>query len=235
MIIILLVIVTLIGYFGGVYVRNRRIGNWTRGICDGLIVIILVAIIGNSTYHWGMKKVTQVQTVPLESSLSATHLSALLYRDLGTAHQERVYLYRVPGSTKPQATKTTTATWKVHTTSGSTAQLETRRQEWVYSNGWSRFLFGIANNDHELIQRHYNFKIPQTWLVLSTQQAQKLQRKLQNPAIRSQVTSQIQKQVQQSLAEAVKQQPQLTAQQRQQLIRYNQQRFQKQAYQALIK
>lgn len=235
MIVILLVIVTLIGYFGGVYVRNRRIGNWTRGICDGLIVIILVAIIGNSTYHWGMKKVTQVQTVPLEPSLPAANFPALLYRDLGIAHQERIYLYRVPGSSKPQATKSTTATWKLHTTHRSTAQLETHQQGWVYSNGWSRFLFGIANNDHELIQRHYSFKIPQTWLVLSTQQAQKLQRKLQNPSIRRQVTSQIQQQVQQSLAQAVKQHPQLTSQQRQQLIRYNQQCFQKQAYQALIK
>ena len=47
MIIVCLVIVTLIAYFGGVYVDNRHAANITRGICDALIVVILTLIVAN--------------------------------------------------------------------------------------------------------------------------------------------------------------------------------------------
>lgn len=59
-------------------------------------------------------------------------------------------------------------------TGADSAQLETKTTRWVYKSDLSRFLFGIADNDGQYVSRTNTFSLPDSWEVLSVDQAKKL-------------------------------------------------------------
>lgn len=97
----------------------------------------------------------------------------LLYQPLGDG-TEKIYLYKTDADQEePKQTGTDKVTNVVETGADS-AQLETKTTRWVYKSDLSRFLFGIADNDGQYVSRTNTFSLPDSWEVLSVDQAKKL-------------------------------------------------------------
>lgn len=214
MIIVCLVIVTLIAYFGGVYVDNRHAANITRGICDALIVVILTLIVANDTFHFGMQPRTQTTITSISAVKPNSTAPVLLYRSLGTSGKNQIYLYKKTPDSKSLHTRPDKTVNKV-VRSSKDPHLVTKRKTWVYKNGFYKFMFAIAGNEGRHIQTHNTFYLPPNWLVLSTKQAQRLAVQMQNPRTKQRLSQEVQQQVQKDLARR----PTLTAQQRRQYVK----------------
>ncbi|MFR2689918.1 MAG: DUF4811 domain-containing protein, partial [Enterococcus faecium] len=140
----------------------------------GLIFVAsLSLIVANLSNHFGMEKVTETKTEKIVSSADSQGADMLLYKALGNG-KEKVYLYRTnEKQEKPKATGTDNETNKVEKTDGD-AEKVTKTTYWEYKNDMYKFWFNIADNNHEYDSRVNTFKIPETWVELSTDQASKL-------------------------------------------------------------
>jgi hypothetical protein len=124
----------------------------------------------NLTYHFGMEKETTAKTTALVSSADNENFDLLLYQPLGDG-TEKIYLYKTDtDQEEPKQTGTDKVTNVVETGADS-AQLETKTTRWVYKSDLSRFLFGIADNDGQYVSRTNTFSLPDSWEVLSVDQA----------------------------------------------------------------
>ncbi|AXX64029.1 DUF4811 domain-containing protein [Bombilactobacillus bombi] len=223
MIIVLLVVITLITYFGGVYVRNRHTANWIRVIGDVLIVGVLALMVANDTYHFGMQPKTQTSTMAMTSVNRSSQMPMLLYQSLGTSGKNKVYLYKTSSTAKVQHTNPEQTSDQIIRTNAQ-ARLVSQKKVWSYKNGFYRTLFGISGNEGEHIQTTNKFFVPQNWAILSTKQAKKLARNLRNPQMQKQLTQQ----VQHKLLVTLQKQPTMTkAQQRVLAAKYQRQAVEK--------
>lgn len=169
----IIVILTLaIFVFSGSMIFMRR--GLRRQLVNGLSLLVIVASIGliiaNDNHHFGMEKVSHTQTYTLQSSVATPGIQLLLYHKLGTGN-ERIYLYRTTHSTKLLKTATHNSQVIVKQNTRR-AQLQLRTTRWVYQNKLMTALFGITNENHQLANRHYQFNLPATWYVISTNAAQ---------------------------------------------------------------
>ncbi|BDR58061.1 DUF4811 domain-containing protein [Xylocopilactobacillus apicola] len=221
MIIVLLVVMTLVAYFGGVYVENRQVGNWIRFISDVLLVGIVALIIANNSYHFGMQKQVEKTTTSVQSALPQQKIPFLLYEPLGNAGKEQVYLYH-SGSSKLKHTSTDQTTNRVVRRAGK-PELVSEKTVWRYQNNFSRLMFGVAGNDGTRIKTRNTFYLPKNWVVMSSKDAKKLAK----PAIQAK----LRQNVQGKLQEALRNQPQLTKSEQQALML----QYQSQAIERLIK
>lgn len=120
-----------------------------------------------------MEKETTAKTTPLVSSADNENFDLLLYQPLGDG-TEKIYLYKTDADQEePKQTGTDKVTNVVETGADS-AQLETKTTRWVYKSDLSRLLFGIADNDGQYVSRTNTFSLPDSWEVLSVDQAKKL-------------------------------------------------------------
>ncbi|BDZ31760.1 DUF4811 domain-containing protein [Lactiplantibacillus sp. WILCCON 0030] len=163
MIIILLILATLI--FAGVMIFSPNSVQRTIWVTGSFIVIAgcLIALVLNDNYHWGMRAVSETQTqtlIPLQSKQRA-----LGSRRLGTGH-ERVLIYRTAQlPTKIQ--KTTTHATTTHVTTGKVAEVQTTTKRWQYRNHLARILFNLGKDQQQFASRHYTFKLPATWHIVT--------------------------------------------------------------------
>ncbi|MBA1434237.1 DUF4811 domain-containing protein [Bombilactobacillus bombi] len=228
MIIFLLVIMTLIAYFGGVYVDNRQVANWIRAICDLFIIGILALMVANDTFHFGMQPQVQTTKTTIQSANPHSSLPLLLYKNIGTNGKNRVYIYQA--NLKTQHTSPEQTTIKVKRTSQE-PHLVSQKKQWHYRNNFYRALFGVAGNEGHHIQTVNTFYVPQSWLVLSTGQAKALPAKLANPQVKARLKQTVSQQV---LAE-LKQHPHYSLTQQKQLTHQLQTKYQRQALEKLVK
>lgn len=214
MIVACLVIVTLIAYFGGVYVDNRHVANITRGICDVLIIVILTLMVANDTFHLGMKPKTQTIITPISSVKSSSTAPILIYRSLGTNGKNQIYLYKRSSDSKVVHTRPDETVNKV-VRNARYPHMIIKRKTWVYKNGFYKFMFAIAHNEGHHIQTRNIFYLPHDWLVLSNKQAQRLAMQLQNSSTKKQLFQEVQRQVKKDLNSH----PRLIIQQRQRYVK----------------
>ena len=144
-----------------------------------IFVITLIAsltlIVKNDRQHFGMKCQNTTTTQKVYSVSPNKSLSMLLYKNIGTNGHDKFYIYNKKESQKkPSHTATDNTTNKVVWTNANTATMKQTETRWVYKNGTFKFWFGIASNNNELKQRENTFYVPKNWLVISTNQAQKL-------------------------------------------------------------
>lgn len=207
------------------------------------LIISMIFMIENDRHHFGMHKVETVKSSKLVSAASSKQINLLLYQTVGTSGKEKVYIYKSKSNqkkattTNPDPAKTQN---KIKKTAG-TAKLVTKTLRWEYKNKFYKFWFGISGNDHKLI-RHYNtFKINDNWVVLSTQQAKKLQKLAKNEdqtKVQAQAKEYVETQVKEKLTAAMTKNPTMSAQEQQALTAkaslQAQKDFKKQALQELI-
>ncbi|WP_283679909.1 DUF4811 domain-containing protein [Lentilactobacillus sp. Marseille-Q4993] len=188
-------------------------------ITGGVMLSSLGFIIVHDNQHVGMHKQTTERHYQVYPASGNKALSMMLYKQIGTSKDARVYIYK----TNPKDKVThTTANYDVKNTvkrvSSGSAELRVKKTVWVYNNGMIKSLFSGKEN-HKLIKQTNEFEIPNSWQVLSTDQAKALGKKLkaaakQSPAQKAMLKQLVQKQV---MAARMKN-PKMTASQQKHLI-----------------
>lgn len=217
MVIIALIIATLGLFWAVVLLNGHQLRRWLIG---GFLILFLGMIgllIANDNFQYGMVKTHQRTTSTLVSSIPnqpASVPNVLLYQPLGNG-TEKVYLYRTNTSqAKPQAVPTKHVSSKLKMATSDQATLTVTTSRWQYRNDWQHALFAFSGEQNRVAHRDYTFRLPQTWLSLSTTEAKQLAKIMKSPvrqqAIKTKVTEQV--------AKAVKQDPKMSASQRSALI-----------------
>ncbi|MBU7555236.1 DUF4811 domain-containing protein [Pediococcus ethanolidurans] len=200
MIIFVAVILAIALFISMVSISKPLLRNLTSLIIAILFALSLSLIVLNGRDHFGMKKITTTQTADLISVSPSKQLKMLLYQNVGTSGKNRVYIYKTqatqkkPTTTNPDPTHTTN---KVKVTTQS-PRIVTKTTRWVYKNDAYKLWFGIAGNNHKLIQHKNTFEINNDWLTLSSVQAKKLQ------SLAKQNTAKMKKEAQVYVTAAVK-------------------------------
>lgn len=191
-------------------------------LCALVVIASMVLMVKNDREHFGLQRVSQTKTYSLVSTASSANTSMLLYKTIGTAGKEKTYLYKT--SDRPKKMQHTDpdpgkSRVKVVQNKTNSAQMKVVTTRWEYRNQEAKFWFGIAGNDHKLINRHYTFSVGSNWFVLSTTQAQALQKELkQNQAqLEAAAKTYVAQQVKAKLTAALAKNPTMTASQRQTL------------------
>ena len=199
----------------------------------GLVFVAsLGLIVANLSNHFGMEKVTETKTTNIVSSADSDSANMLLYQALGDG-TEKVYLYRTSeDQKKPKATGTDNETNKVERTTGQ-AQKVAKTTYWVYKNDMYKFWFNIADNNHEYDSRVNTFKIPETWVELSTDQASKLAELVKKQ--QSTMESEAKAYVQDGMVKAMTENPKMSKAEQEQRTKALAAEFQQQAFAKLVK
>lgn len=179
-------------------------------ICGGMLV-------ANDSYHYQMKAASTTTTQTMHSTLPK--MNALMYQPLGNG-SEKIYLYKTkPSQKKPTACKTDHLITKVKRTTAKKATVTITEENYIYKNSFSKFMFGLLNNNHILKERRYTFNLPKDWMVLSTQQAKKLQSIMKNPKAQLSMQTKVKQIVGQRVAQSVKENRMLSPQDQQNMLK----------------
>ncbi|MDF7627093.1 DUF4811 domain-containing protein [Lactobacillaceae bacterium L1_55_11] len=180
MIIVILVIFTILAFLALMMIKPMvwRVLGTVIGLLGMVASVALIT--ANMHDHYGMKTVTTTTTRQIYSATNSQGYGVLLYQNLGTDGQEKIYIYRdQTTSNKPKAvTPDLNMISSQKTIDGDKAYRKDTKTSYVYKNSFYKFLFGIADNNHETKSQRVVYEIPDTWIVLSTQQAKTLQAKL---------------------------------------------------------
>lgn len=181
MIIIIMAVFAVLAFFANMMIKPKGLRLTVTVVMFAGLVLSVVGIVANMHDHYGMTEEKKIVKKEIHSAgPSEQGFGLLLYQGVGTNGTENVYIYK---NTK-DATKNTVAKPDLHTTSdraainGTKAYKVTTTTRYVYqSSGW-KLLFGIVGNNNQLKHRHVVYQIPNTWVALTTEQAQSLQSKM---------------------------------------------------------
>lgn len=218
MIVVLLITGTLGLLFSFVYAEK----SWQKLATSVLFLVFIGSIVlsvANTDFHFGMEKVTTTKTTELVSSGDANaDIDILLHQELDKKGEETIYIYKTsPNQKKPSTTKADRSVTNKVETGAKKAEKVTKTTHWEYKNKWYKFVFGVYANDHEYLKQTNTFKLPDSWIQLSTDEAKKLE-KLVKEKEEEQSTPEAQKQskeaaqayVKNGLAEEIKTNPDMS-------------------------
>lgn len=164
---------SLVGFIIGFLAMPSHRLQWLVG---GLSLIVMVTaatlMIGNDTWHWGMRQRTTTQTITLQSSATNPYASLLLYTPVRHAKTEKVYVYRAQGQAKLHHSAARLATTnRVTRTTNQTARMVNQQRRWTYQNQFWRWLFSWTGHHNQLVKETNTYALPSSWQVLSVTQA----------------------------------------------------------------
>jgi hypothetical protein len=176
--IIFLLIIAALATFMSMTLINKAAVRIPLALISAVVVIASsVLMVMNDREHFGMHKVTETQTETIHSVSPSKQMNMLLYKSIGTADKDRVYIFnKETAQKKPSHTETSKTTNRVKSTNDKDARLVKKTTRWVYKNDTYKFWFGIADNNREVSKRVNTFYTPKNWVTLSTDQAAKLQK-----------------------------------------------------------
>lgn len=221
MIIALVIITTILLFICMTAIKPASLRIVLSSLCAVVIVASMVLMVKNDREHFGMHRVSQTKNYSLVSTASSANTSMLLYKAIGTAGKEKTYLYKTTEQPKkiqhtdPDPGKSQVKVVQQNGTAAAKLKVVTTR--WQYRNQTAKFWFGIAANDHKLIKRKYTFSVGNNWFVLSTSQAQALQKQLKQNQAKLQAAAKVYvaSQVKAKLAAALAKNPTMSASERQ--------------------
>lgn len=235
MILVVLGICAILSFICFIYIQNKPL-SWGLTILAIIgMVISTVFIIKNDKDHYGMKQVTKASYQPLYSASPSKQMKLLLYQPIGTANKHQVYIYQTSENAKKKSHTTVNHTTNQVITESGTPRIETQTTRWRYRSGASKFWFGIAGEDGQLVKRHNKIYVNKDWLVLSTDQAKALQKKLKSKSYQAQLKAQGKAFVTKQVMAAMKKNPKMSKAQQAKLQKQATAEFQAQAMQKLIR
>lgn len=196
-----------------------------------IFLISLGFITANDHYHYGMKKVTETTTQTLTSTADNKAMKMLLYQPLGNG-KEKIYLYKTNESQKKPKPTGTDHVSNIVKKDQAKSQLQTTKTYWVYKNDTIKFWFGLSSKNHQLIKEKNTFDVQKDWLVLSTDQAKKLAKLVQENKTTMQTAAQ--SFVQEKVKAAMMQNPSMDQTAQQKVIQQATAEYQQQAMKKLI-
>lgn len=192
--------------------------------------------IANEDFHFGMKQTTTTTKKSLVSSLPVKGMNVLLYQPLGNG-KEKIYVYRTDDKQKkPTHTQADISVVNKVETGAKKAQLVHKETIWNYQNKAMRFLFKMPNDEREVIKKENIFQVPDSWLILSTTQAKRLQKEMTaaKKVMAKQAKNYVQEKVKEDMVAAMKQGKKLSANKIKSLSQKYAQEYQEQALQKMI-
>lgn len=236
MIQISILVFAALAYYFAVFLKNKRLGYTLTTVFLVLFVLSLGLLVGNEYGHFGMEKATvntsrQITTVKKGSNI-------LLYKKLGTNGKEQVYIYRTPDTAdakKPNTTKAdVNVTNKVKQGDYDTSTLDQKTTRWQYKNDFYAFLFNLSKNNHEMVKQTNTFKVGQDWLVLTTSQANALNKKLKDKDVQAQMKADAEAYVKKTVAQEMQANPSMTKAQQAKVVKQAQNDYKIQASKKLV-
>ncbi|AKP67100.1 DUF4811 domain-containing protein [Companilactobacillus ginsenosidimutans] len=220
-----------LAYYFAVFLRNKRVGYSLMSVFIVLFILSIGLLVGNEYGHYGMEKVTTDKTIQIQTVKKGSNV--LLYKKLGTNGKENVYIYRTPSTenaTKPNTTKVdVNVKNSVKHGDYNIAKLSQKTQRWEYKNGFYSFLFNLSNNNKEFIKQQNTFKVGQDWLVLTTNQADKLNKKMKDKNVQAQMKAEGEAYVKKTVAQEMQANPSMTKAQQAKVIKQAEADFKVQA------
>lgn len=236
MIQISILVFAALAYYFAVFLKNKRVGYSLTTIFIVLFVASIGLLVGNEYSHFGMEKVTNEKTFQIQTVKKGSNL--LLYKPLGTSGKEKVYIYRTPATEnakKPDTTKAdVNVTNKVQRSDSNIAKVDQKTTRWEYKNDFYAFLFNLSNNNNEFIKQTNTFKVGNDWLVLTTNQASQLAKKMKDKNVQAQMKQEGEAFVKKTVAQEMQANPSLTNAQQQQIIKKAQTQYKAQATKEII-
>ncbi|GAF36612.1 DUF4811 domain-containing protein [Lentilactobacillus farraginis] len=235
MILVTLGICAILSFVCFVYIQNKPL-SWILTILSVIgMVISTVFIVKNDTDHYGMKQETKTTYQPLYSVSPSKQMKMLLYQPIGTANKHQVYIYQKSENAKKKSHTTVNDTTNHVIKGNGVPRIETQTTRWQYQNGAAKFWFGIAGESGKLVKRVNKLYVNKDWLVLSTDQAKALQKKLKDKTYQAQLKAQGKAFVTKQMMAAMKQNPKMSKAQQAQLQKKATAEFQAQAMQKLVR
>lgn len=181
MIIIILAVFAVLAFWANMTIKSTVTRYVTVTVMFIGLTLSVIAIVANMHSHFGMKTVvTTTKTEIYSAGSPQQQFGVLLYQSVGTAGKENVYIYKA----SPDAKKTTLAKPDLKTTSqrvavaGDKAYKIVQTTRYVYRNNTYKFLFGWADNNHQLKHKHVIYQVPATWIAMTPDQAKSLAAKM---------------------------------------------------------
>lgn len=232
---ITILISAALAYFFAVFLKNKRVGYTLMSVFIALFLISIGLLVGNEYGHLGMEKVTTNKTIAIQTVKKGSNL--LLYKKLGTGN-EKVYVYRTPDTAKAKKPNTTKAdinvTNKVKQGNFDSSKINQKTTRWEYKNGFYSFLFNLSNNDKEFVKQSNTFEIGSDWLVLSTTQANKLNKMLKDKDVQAKMKSEGADYVKSVVAQEMSANPSMSETQRASVVKQAQAEYQASAVKKLV-
>lgn len=227
MIIVTLLLAVIILVFAMINISSNVYRSIVAAIAIFIMLASMIFMVKNDKNHLGMNKTTTSSSKNIYSVAPNKNMQMLLYKAIGTKGTDRVYVYKKhQNDKKPSHTGVEEdLTNKIKSTSSNKAKLVTKILKWKYKNNTSKLWFGVSGNSNDTISKTNIFYLPKTWNVLSTDQTKKLQKlsKQQQPKMKKEAGVYVQSKVKQAmpqvLAEKMKQNPNMTAQEKQKLTK----------------
>lgn len=176
MIIFILFIFVILAFVSLMMIQDMRKRIIAVAVSFLIVITSVVLIIANMHDHFGMKVQTTTTKQQIYSVQGQNIYGVLSYQQVGTSGKEKVFIYRdtststTPTVAKPDL-KTKTAIQNVQ---GNQAFKVTTSKNYVYRNGFYKFMFAISGNNHDLKARQVTYQVPLTWLALSSQDGERL-------------------------------------------------------------
>lgn len=213
MVIISILVFAVLTYYFAVFIQNKKVGYSFSIVFTVLFIFSLVLLVFNEYSHFGMHQVTTEKTYQIQTVKKGSNL--LLKKNLGTNGKEDVYIYRTPETAnkkKPTTTKVdVNVKNKVVTGDYSSATVVRKTTRWEYKNGFYSFLFGISGNNKEFVKQTNTFKVGNNWLVLTTDQAAKLEKKMKSKTFQAQMKQEGEAYVKAAVMKAMQANPTMNA------------------------
>ncbi|WP_125771331.1 DUF4811 domain-containing protein [Companilactobacillus furfuricola] len=224
-----------IAYFFAVFLKNKRVGYSLMSVFIALFLISIGLLVGNEYGHFGMEKVTTNKNIAIQTVKKGSNL--LLYKKLGTG-SEKVYVYRTPDTAKAKKPNTTKAdinvSNKVKQGNFDNAKIRQKTTRWEYKNGFYSFLFNLSGNGHEFVKQSNTFEIGSDWMVLSTTQANKLDKLLKDKDVQAQMKSEGTEYVESAVAKKMAEDPSMSETERADVVKQAQAEYQASAVKKLV-
>lgn len=176
--ILLLLILSVVGFFFAIgYVKVRRQQVLAIIASVAMLVFSTILVIGNMSYHWGMKSVTIEQRTGIYSVSQKNEVRFIIAEPIGTQGDSLAVVYKddVKATKESVAKPDLRVTNKVERTQGAIAYKLVEKTKKVYRSNFAKFLFGIVGNDGIIKQTTNTFFVPKDWHVFTPMQAKKLQ------------------------------------------------------------
>ncbi|KRM96043.1 hypothetical protein FC19_GL001110 [Liquorilactobacillus aquaticus DSM 21051] len=211
MILLILTISTICFFISYVYVAEKKKRLLTAAISAFVMLLSIFMIVANFYSHYGMTKTTSIKQQQIYPVSTFGETKLILYRPIGTKGKENVWIYASKKNQKtPKHTQANEYTSnKVAVSPDEQAYLKTAETRWTYKSKTYKFLFGIAQNNKQLIKRINTLILPKSWERLSVSQAQRLKKRLKSSQAQAQLKEQISRDVKTEMAAKIEENPSL--------------------------
>lgn len=223
--IIILMFGSALALFASVMFINQRSTRIAGTLIFSILFIGSTATMTlNYSHHFGMKRVTTTTRQTVFSA--AAPLPIALYQPVGTSGQDNVLLYKTNQNQKKvthtPANEYTTS--KIRFSNRTTPELRTIETRWQFKNNFYKTLFLWSGMDGTLIKRTTIIEYPRSFVKLTPPQAKRLQKGMTS-ANTSQVQAQAKAFITAKVQAAMAKQPNMSAQQIQQVSERAEQEF----------